>query len=156
MAATVLSMSMSLDGFIAGPKDGPGNGLGDNGDRVHEWMWPGDEASGPSGIPSRPSGANGAVFDELMATGAVVVGRRTFDLAGGWAGDHHDGVPIFVLTRHEPDADKPHWPLVIYVSVRRRQDAPHGAGVGLSAATVAAQLPSRPSASAERVPGSAV
>jgi dihydrofolate reductase len=51
-----------------------------------------------------------------MATGAVVTGRRTFDIADGWAGDHHDGVPIFVLTRREPDAEKAHWPLVTYVS----------------------------------------
>ncbi len=38
-----------------------------------------------------------------MATGAVVAGRGTFEPAGGWGGDHHDGVPIFVLTRHKPD-----------------------------------------------------
>src|SRR5918911_3047110 len=85
LSATVLYMSMSLDGFITGPNDGPGNGLGDNGHRLHEWLLTGDAPSGPSGVPSRPAGANGAVFDELMATGAVVVGRRTFDLAGGWA-----------------------------------------------------------------------
>jgi dihydrofolate reductase len=42
-----------------------------------------------------------------MATGAVLVGRRTFDLARGWNGDHHDGVPIFVPTHHPPD-DPPH------------------------------------------------
>jgi dihydrofolate reductase len=35
-----------------------------------------------------------------MATGAVITGRRTFEFAGGWAGDHHNGVPIFVLTRN--------------------------------------------------------
>jgi dihydrofolate reductase len=116
MSATVLYMSMSLDGFIAGPNDGQGNGLGDNGDRLHEWIWRSDEPSGPSGIPGRPSGANGAVFDELMATGAVVAGRRTFDVASGWAGDHHDGVPIFVVSRREPDPDTARWPLVTYVS----------------------------------------
>jgi dihydrofolate reductase len=43
------------------------------------------------------------VFDELMATGAVITGRRTFEHAGGWAGDHHDGVPIFVLTHAAPE-----------------------------------------------------
>jgi hypothetical protein len=43
------------------------------------------------------------VFDELMATGAVLVGRRTFELARGWNGDHHDGVPIFVPTHRPPD-----------------------------------------------------
>ena len=37
MSATVLYMSMSLDGFIAGPNEGPGNGLGDGGHRLHEW-----------------------------------------------------------------------------------------------------------------------
>jgi dihydrofolate reductase len=56
------------------------------------------------------------MFDELMATGAVVAGRRTFDIAGGWAGDHHDGVPIFVLTRHTPDSDAEQYPLVSYVT----------------------------------------
>jgi dihydrofolate reductase len=116
MSATVLYMSMSLDGFISGPNDEPGNGLGDNGHRLHEWLSTGDAPSGASGIPGRPSGANGAVFDEVMATGAVVTGRRTFDLAGGWGGDHHDGVPIFVLTRHEPDGETAQWPLVSYVS----------------------------------------
>jgi dihydrofolate reductase len=116
MSATVLYMSMSLDGFIAGPNDGPGNGLGDDGLRLHEWLWTSDAPAGPSGIPGRPSDANGAVYDEILATGAVVTGRRTFDLAGGWAGDHHDGVPIFVLTRHEPEGEKADWPLVSYVS----------------------------------------
>ena len=41
-------------------------------------------------------------FDEMLATGAVVVGRRTFDIARHWNGDHHGGVPIFVPTRGEP------------------------------------------------------
>jgi dihydrofolate reductase len=50
-----------------------------------------------------------------MATGAVVAGRGTFEPAGGWGGDHHDGVPIFILSRHDP-ADLRHWPLVTYVN----------------------------------------
>ena len=40
-----------------------------------------------------------------MATGAVVCGRGTIEPADGWGGDHHDGVPIFVLTRHAPDRE---------------------------------------------------
>jgi dihydrofolate reductase len=116
MSATVLDMSMSLDGFIAGPNDERGNGLGDDGRRLHDWLLTSDAPRAPSGIPARPPGANGAMFDEVMATGAVVTGRRTFDFAGGWAGDHHDGVPIFVLSRHEADGEKPDWPLVTYVS----------------------------------------
>ena len=61
-------------------------------------------------------GVNGEVVDELMATGAVVVGRQTFELADGWRGDHHDGVPIFVLSRHQPGEEVAQWPLVTYVS----------------------------------------
>jgi hypothetical protein len=45
---------------------------------------------------------NGQVIDEAMATGAVVAGRGTFEPAGGWGGDHHDGVPIFILSRRAP------------------------------------------------------
>ncbi len=51
----------------------------------------------------------------MCCTCATACGRRTFELADGWAGDHHDGVPIFVLSRHEPDAAM-RWPAVTYVS----------------------------------------
>jgi len=108
-------MSMSLDGFIAGPNEGPDNGLGDGGERLHDWLW-GGEPAGPSGVPSSPSGVNGRVLDESLATGAVVAGRGTFEPAGGWGGDHHDGVPIFILSRDEPGIDIEGWPLVTYVS----------------------------------------
>ena len=66
-------------------------------------------------ISGRLAGVNGQVVDEFMATGAVVAGRGTFEPAGGWGGDHHDGVPIFILTRHDPD-DMRQWPLVTYVN----------------------------------------
>jgi dihydrofolate reductase len=114
VSATVLYMSMSLDGFIAGPNEGPGNGLGDGGHRLHEWVLRG--ADGDHRGVGRPAGVNGQVFDEFMATGAVVAGRGTFEPAGGWDGDHHDGVPIFVLSRHAPDREMAQWPLVTYVS----------------------------------------
>ncbi len=51
-----------------------------------------------------------------MATGAVVAGRGTFEPAGGWGGDHHDGVPISILSRSEPGIDVGQWPLVTYVN----------------------------------------
>jgi dihydrofolate reductase len=63
----------------------------------------------------RPGTVNGQIVEEFMATGAVVAGRGTFEPAGGWGGDHHDGVPIFVLARHEPGIDISQWPLVTYV-----------------------------------------
>ena len=108
MSATVLYMSMSLDGFIAGPNEGPDNGLGDGGHRLHEWL--------PARTGPLVAGANRQVVDESIATGAVVAGRGTFEPAGGWGGDHHDGVPIFVLSRQEPGIDTGQWPLVTYLS----------------------------------------
>ena len=74
---------MSLDGFIAGPNERPDNGLGDGGERLHEWPF------------------EGQVVDEFLSTGAVVCGPGTIVPAGGWGGDHHDGVPIFVLSSRE-------------------------------------------------------
>jgi len=140
VSATVLYMSMSLDGFIAGPNEAPENGLGDGGERLHEWAVTG-ESDGSSGVPSLlRSGVNGKVVDEFMSTGAVVAGRGTFEPAGGWGGDHHDGVQIFILTRRD-SADLTQWPLVTYVddvttAMTRAKEAAgdkdvlvHGAGI---------------------------
>ncbi len=103
MSTSVLYMSMSLDGFVAGPNAGPGNGLGDGGERLHEWSFDG----------STP--VNRIIYDEFMATGAIVAGRGTFEPAGGWGGDHHGGVPIWIYSRREPGIDISGWPLVTYV-----------------------------------------
>jgi len=105
-------MSMSLDGFIAGPNEGPDNGLGDGGHRLHQWLM----TDGDVDVEAlrRSGSVDGKIVDEFMATGAVVAGRGTFEPAGGWGGDHHDGVPIFILSRHESGVD-PRWPLVTYV-----------------------------------------
>lgn len=91
-----LYMSMSLDGYIAGLDDRPGQELGRNGGRLFNWL---DDRMSP--------GINGQVYAEAVATGAVIAGRRTFELAGRWGGDHHDGVPINVLTHHVDDDDVP-------------------------------------------------
>lgn len=104
MSKSILYMSMSLDGFITGPEDGPDNGLGNGGLRLHEWL--GEPVSGYPHFD--PPGLSGKVFAEVMGTGAVVVGRKTFDHAGGWGGDHH-GVPIFVPTRGTPPAPQSGW-----------------------------------------------
>jgi dihydrofolate reductase len=114
VSATVLYMSMSLDGFIAGPNERPDNPLGDGGHRLHEWALTGADAD-DKGVGGGLAGVNGEVYDESMATGAVVAGRGSFEPAGGWGGDHHDGVPIFVLSRQEPRIDTGQWPLVTYV-----------------------------------------
>jgi dihydrofolate reductase len=135
-------MSMSLDGFIAGPNEGPDNGLGDGGHRLHEWLMKGGAPDDVDLDAVRRSGTvNGQIVDEFMSTGAVVAGRGTFEPAGGWGGDHHDGVPIFILARGDPGIDISNWPLVTYVgdvttAMTRAKEAAgdknvlvHGAGV---------------------------
>ena len=115
MSATVLYMSMSLDGFIAGPNERLDNGLGDGGERLHEWAMPAGTDVDLNAM-RRLGGANGRIVDEFLATGATVAGRGTFEPAGGWGGDHHDGVPIFIYSRREPGIDISRWPLVTYTS----------------------------------------
>jgi len=115
VSATVLYMSMSLDGFIAGPNERLDNGLGDGGERLHEWAMPAGTDVDLNAM-RRLGGANGRIVDEFLATGATVAGRGTFEPAGGWGGDHHDGVPIFIYSRREPGIDISRWPLVTYTS----------------------------------------
>ena len=92
----VLYMSMSLDGFVVGPDDSTEEPMGRGGFRLFNWL-DDRESDGPSG----------QVYKESLSTGAVIAGRRTFEHAGRWQGDHHDGVPIFILTHHVDEGDVP-------------------------------------------------
>ncbi len=109
MSAPVLYMSMSLDGYIAGPSDEPGNPGGDGFDRLHEWYVT------PDGEFGRPAGPAGELFDEMVAAGAVLVGRRTAEQIDHWGGDHH-GAPIFVPSHRPPGPSAANYPLVKYVT----------------------------------------
>jgi dihydrofolate reductase len=102
-------MSMSLDGYIAGPNDQPGNPGGDDFGRLHAWFVT------PDGEFFRPSGPAGEFLDEINATGAVLAGRRTVEQADHWGGDHH-GVPIFVPSHRPPGPSVANYPLVTYVT----------------------------------------
>ena len=147
MSSTVLYMSMSLDGFVAGPNESPDNGLGDGGHRLHEWCLPGADDRDYEAAVGRLRGVNRQIYDESMSTGAVVAGRGTFEPAGGWGGDHHDGVPIYILSRNPAPAWAADRPAVHYVSdleaaVRDAKDAAgdknvlvHGAGITQRALT---------------------
>src|SRR5215218_3752070 len=101
-------MSMSLDGYIAGPNDELGHPFGDEGDRLHDWFVT------PEGEFFRPSGPAGQLIDELNATGAVLVGRRTAEQVDYYGGDHH-GVPIFVLSHEPAAAAAANYPAVTFV-----------------------------------------
>jgi dihydrofolate reductase len=96
VGAVRLYMTMSLDGFVAGPDDGPDAPMGAGGFRLFNWL---DLRNDP--------GPSGVVYSESNATRAVISGRRTYELAGRWGGDHHDGVPVFVLTHDVPDDPPP-------------------------------------------------
>ena len=96
MATIRLDMTMSLDGYVVGPRDSVEAPMGVGGFRLFNWL---DHRFDP--------GPNGQVFAEASATGAVISGRRTYEHADRWQGDHHDGVPVFVLTHHVPDEPPP-------------------------------------------------
>jgi dihydrofolate reductase len=108
MSASVLYMSMSLDGYIAGPNDEVGNPGGDGFMRLHEWY-----GFGPDGQPMKPYGRQ--LLAESQATGAVLAGRRTVEQVDHWGGDSH-GVPIFVPSHRPPAPSVANYPLVTYVS----------------------------------------
>jgi dihydrofolate reductase len=114
MSASVLYMSMSLDGYIAAPNDGPDNPGGDGFMRLHDWYGFGPD--GPKGGTVDKSGPAVDFLGEIKATGAVLSGRRTVEQAGHWGGDHHDGVPIFVPSHRPPDPSVAKYPLVTYVA----------------------------------------
>ena len=111
MSASVLYMSMSLDGYIAGPNDGPDNPGGDGFGRLHQWFIT------PDGEFFRPPGPAGELYDEIMhGYGAVLVGRRTVEQVDHWGGDHHgSGVRIFVPSHRPPGPSVKNYPLVTYV-----------------------------------------
>jgi dihydrofolate reductase len=100
MTAVVIQMSMSLDGFVAGPNDGDANGLGDGGEVLHEWLFAGGSAPGED-----LSGVDQEVFEDLRdSTGAMISGRRLYDITHGWDGSHPFGaIPTFVVSHSVPE-----------------------------------------------------
>ncbi|MGH2827575.1 MAG: dihydrofolate reductase family protein [Actinomycetota bacterium] len=105
MTKVAAQITTSLDGYIVGPNDGPGRGLGEGGERLHYWVF-----GGPWSYDEKPTGeATGAdkqFLDEGMArAGAVVVGRNMYEAAEAWGGHNPFSVPCFVVT-HGPE-DEP-------------------------------------------------
>jgi dihydrofolate reductase len=106
MGKVTSGLTMSLDGFIAGPNDGPEHPLGEGGMRLFDWYSSGDtEYVVPSGeMTFEVSEQSAGMLREAFgAIGAVVTGRRTFDITNGWGGRHPLDVPMFVVTHNIPD-----------------------------------------------------
>ena len=106
MGKVATGLSMSLDGFIAGPNDGPGQPLGEHGVRLFEWFSRGDteyELPGTEMVFWVSSQSAEMLREAHSRMGAFVTGRRTFDLANGWGGSPPLGVPTFVVTHTVPE-----------------------------------------------------
>ena len=106
MGKIIAAITMSVDGYITGPDDGPGKGLGERGERLHYWVFggPWSYENQPQG---EPEGEDAEYLDRMMARiGAVVVGRTMYEAAGHWGDKNPFGVPVFVVTHRvedEPD-----------------------------------------------------
>jgi dihydrofolate reductase len=103
MTKVAAGITTSLDGYITGPNDGPGRGLGEGGERLHYWVfggpWTYDEES-----RGEPTGADKQALDEAMArVGAVVGGRNTYEAAEAWGGQNPWGLPFFIVTHRPQD-----------------------------------------------------
>jgi len=105
MGKVAMGLSMSLDGFIAGPNDGPERPLGEGGERLFAWYSGGDTEYRLPGTEMmfEVSAASAKLLREAHSRmGALVTGRRTFDITGGWGGSPPLGVPTFVVTHSVP------------------------------------------------------
>jgi dihydrofolate reductase len=132
MAKVVAGITTSVDGYITGPDDGPGKGLGDGGERLHFWVFGGpwsyaDERRG------EPTGEDAAWLEEVTSrVGAVVAGRWTYEAARHWGDENPWGLPVFIVT-HRPQ-DQPAGDAFTFVSgveaaVERGLDAAGGKDV---------------------------
>src|SRR5919202_4665709 len=105
MGKVATGLSMSLDGFIAGPNDGPERPLGEGGERIFAWYSGGDTEYRLPGTEMvfRISPQSAELLREAHGKmGAFVTGRRTFDITNGWGGSPPLGVPTFVVTHTVP------------------------------------------------------
>jgi dihydrofolate reductase len=112
MARLICNISISLDGFVAGPNPSLEHPLGEGGDLLHEWAFAATSWRESHGLEGGESNADSEVIAEsLRATGAVVMGRKMFSggegqweddprARGWWGEDPPFHVPVFVLTHH--------------------------------------------------------
>jgi dihydrofolate reductase len=104
MNKVVFNMTVSLDGYVAGPNDNPENGLGDCGEVLFNWYFNGDtEVYMSEGVPPLKVSKQSAEIlkDGISTIGAGIWGRRTFDIAHAWGG-HPPGSPAFIVTHNVP------------------------------------------------------
>src|SRR5512142_1284741 len=102
MTMVAASITTSVDGYITGPNDGPGCGLGEGGERLHYWVF-GGPWTYDNPARGEATGADKEFIDGMVARGgAVVGGRGTYEAAEAWGGTNPWGVPFFIVT-HRPE-----------------------------------------------------
>jgi dihydrofolate reductase len=104
MSKVIAGITTSVDGYIAGPNDGPGQGLGEGGERLHHWVFGGPWTydDGPKGDPS---GEDAEWLSGMTSRiGAVVGGRWTYEAARHWGDENPWGLPFFIVT-HRPEEE---------------------------------------------------
>lgn len=108
MSKVIAGITVSVDGYITGPNDGPGCGLGVGGERLHYWVFGGPWTyDSPGRGKPMPTGVDKEWLDEVMAgNGAIIGGRGTYEAAGHWGDTNPFGIPFFVVT-HRPEEQPP-------------------------------------------------
>jgi dihydrofolate reductase len=102
MTKVIAGITTSVDGYVAGPNDGPGKGLGEGGERLHYWVFGGPWTydAEPTG---KPTGEDAEWLEEAFSgLGAVVGGRWTYEAAEHWGGKNPWDIPFFIVT-HRPE-----------------------------------------------------
>ena len=101
---TIASISMSVDGFVTGPDDRPGQGLGMGGERLHYWVFGGPWTYDGERDPGAVSGQDKVYYDGLVERiGSGIVGRGMYDAAGAWGGANPFPGTLVVLTHRTGD-----------------------------------------------------
>ena len=148
MGKVSTGLTMSLDGFIAGPNGGPERPLGEGGERLFEWYSGGETEYRLPGTEMvfRVSPQSAELLREVDRTmGALVTGRRTFGIANGWGGSPPLGVPTFVVTHAVPQEWVGEGSPFTFVTdgvesaVEKAKGAATGKGVAVGAASIAQQ-----------------
>lgn len=106
--SVIATMTTSVDGYVAGPGDEAGRGLGEGGERLHNWVMGGPWTYETEHDPSALAGVDKEFLDDLTANvGAGVCGRGMYDSSGGWGGTNPFGGTLFVVTHRTADAPDP-------------------------------------------------
>ena len=108
MSTVIAAITTSVDGYVVGPEDGPGQGLGIGGERLHHWVmggpWTYDGGHDTDGM----DGADREYFESVTAgIGCGIVGRTMYDAAGGWGGANPFPGTLVVLTHRTEDQPDP-------------------------------------------------